>query len=104
MSKVERVSVAGLKVAKILYDFVVDEVIPGTGIDADTFWQGLDRILQLFAPVNRGLLQRRDALQAKIDDWFRGQRGRPFDESAHRAFLGEIGYLVPEGPPFKIDT
>jgi malate synthase len=104
MSEVERVSVAGLKVAKILHDFVVDEVIPGTGIEAGAFWQGLDRILQRFAPVNRALLQRRDALQAKIDDWYRGQRGRPFDEPAHKAFLLDIGYLVPEGPAFAIDT
>ncbi len=104
MSDVERVSVAGLKVAKILHDFIVDEVIPGTGIEPGAFWHGLDRILQRFAPINRALLQRRDALQAKIDDWFRARLGRPFDEPAHKAFLKEIGYLMPEGPPFTIDT
>ncbi len=104
MSEVERVSVAGLKVAKILHDFVVNEVIPGTGIEAAAFWQGLDQIIHRFAPVNRALLQRRDDLQAKIDDWYRGQRGRPFDEGAHKAFLKGIGYLVPEGPAFAVDT
>ena len=104
MAEVQRVNVAGLTVAKILYDFVVEEVIPGTGIEPGAFWHGLDRILQRFAPVNRALLQRRDALQGKIDDWFRAQRGRAFDEPAHKAFLAEIGYLVPEGPAFTIDT
>jgi malate synthase len=104
MSGVERVSVQGSKVAKILHDFVVDEVIPGTGIEASSFWHGLDRVLHGFAPVNRALLQRRDALQAKIDDWYQGGRGQPFDEAAHKTFLEEIGYLVPEGPPFWVDT
>jgi malate synthase len=104
MFEVERVAVGGLKVAKILHDFVVNEVIPGTGIEAASFWQGLDRIVHDFAPCNRALLQKRDALQAKIDDWYRGRRGQPFDEATHKTFLADIGYLVPEGPPFKVDT
>ena len=104
MSEVERISVAGLKVAKVLHDFVVHEVIPGTGVDAVSFWRGLDDIIVRFAPVNRALLQRRDELQAKIDHWYRGRRGRAIDEAADKALLQDIGYLVPEGPPFKIDT
>ena len=104
MSGVERVSIAGLKVAKVLHDFVVNEVIPGTGIEASAFWQGLDRIVHRSAPVNRALLQRRDELQAKIDGWHRERRGRPFDEAAHKVFLEEIGYLVSEGPAFAVDT
>jgi len=104
MSEVERVAVGGLKVTKILHDFVVNEVIPGTGIEAASFWRGLDRIVHDFAPRNRALLQKRDELQAKIDDWYRGRRGQPFDEAAHKTFLADIGYLVPEGPPFKVDT
>jgi malate synthase len=104
MSEIQRVSVHGLKVAQILHDFIVDEVLPEANIDAAAFWQGLDRIVHRFAPVNRALLQRRDVLQAKIDDWNRAQRGRPFNVAAHKAFLEEIGYLVPEGPAFKVDT
>ena len=104
MPETPRVSVQGLKVARILHDFVVNEVLPGTGIEASGFWLGLDRIIHRFAPLNRALLQRRDALQAKIDDWYRGRRRRPFDEAAHKTFLAEIGYLVPEGAPFKVDT
>ena len=104
MSEVERVSVAGLKVARVLHDFVVHEVIPGTGIEAAAFWQDLGDIIQKFAPLNHALLRRRDDLQAKIDDWYRGRRGRDIDETADKAFLEEIGYLVPEGPAFKINT
>jgi len=104
MPETQRVSVHGLKVARILHDFVVNDVVPGAGIEASAFWLGLDRIIHRFAPLNRALLQRRDALQAKIDDWYRGRRGRPFDEAAHKTFLEEIGYLVPQGPHFKVDT
>ncbi len=104
MSEVERVSVAGLQVARVLYDFVVHEVIPGTGIEPAAFWQDLADIIQKFAPLNHALLQQRDALQAKIDDWYRGRRGRDLDEAADKTFLQEIGYLVPEGPAFKINT
>ena len=104
MPETQRVAIHGLKVARILHDFVVDEVLPGTGIEASGFWLGLDRIIHRFAPLNRALLQRRDALQAKIDDRYRGRRGRPFDAAADKTFLEEIGYLVPEGPPFKVDT
>jgi len=104
MSDVERVSVAGLQVAKILYDFVVREALPETDIESASFWQGLDRIVHRFAPLNHALLQRRDALQAPIDEWYRSRRGRAFDEAAHKSFLQDIGYLVPEGPPFRVDT
>ena len=104
MSETPRASVHGLKVARILHDFVVNDVLPGTRIEASAFWLGLDRIIHHFTPLNRALLQRRDALQAKIDDWYRGRRGQPFDEAAHKALLEQIGYLIPEGRLFKVDT
>ena len=104
MSESNRVSVDGLSIAEVLHNFIVNEALPGTGFDAAAFWQGLDRIVQRFAPLNRALLQRRDELQAKIDEWYGSRRGRASDAVAHRAFLEEIGYLVPEGPPFQVDT
>ena len=79
MSGLDRVSVGNLKVAKVLHDFILEEVMPGTGIDAATFWRGLDRIVHDFAPRNRALLKRRDELQAKIDAWYRARRGQPSD-------------------------
>src|SRR6185437_3406215 len=103
MSGLDRESVGNLQVAKVLYDFVVQEVLPGTAIEAAVFWRGLDRIIHDFAPRNRALLKRRDELQAKVDAWYRARRAQPSDVGAHKAFLSEIGYLVPEGPDFKVD-
>jgi malate synthase len=104
MTGLDRVSVGNLKIAKVLHDFIVQEAIPGTGIEPASFWQALDRIVHEFAPRNRALLARRDELQAQIDGWYRARRGQPFDVGAQKAFLAEIGYLVPEAQDFKVDT
>ncbi len=100
----ERIQVGGLQVAAELHRFIETEALPGTGVTPQQFWSGLDGILHDLAPRNRALLARRDELQAKIDDWYRGRRGQPFDRAAHRAFLEEIGYLLPEGPDFTVGT
>ncbi|MFM7685891.1 MAG: malate synthase G [Actinomycetota bacterium] len=92
----------GLHVATVLADFVEQEVLPGSGTDADTFWAGLARLAAEHAPRNRELLQRRDELQAAIDEWHR--RNPAFDRAAYRAFLEEIGYLVPPGPSFEVSS
>ena len=94
----------GLKVAKPLYEFITDEVLPGTGIAAAAFWTGLDEILHELAPRNRALLTERDILQAKIDAWLKARRGRDFDAPTYKAFLKDIGYLKTEGPDFTVDT
>ena len=99
-----RVSAGGLQVAQELYDFIEIEALPGTGIGAAAFWDGFGRIAAGFIPRNRALLARRDALQARIDAWHKARAGRPHDPAAYKAFLSEIGYLVPEGPDFSIDT
>src|SRR3990172_1698309 len=100
----DRVVVDGLSVAGVLYDFINKEVLPGTGVPEAGFWTRLDRIIHDLSPKNRALLAKRDILQAKIDDWHRARKGKPFDLPAYKAFLGEIGYLVPEGPDFAVDT
>lgn len=99
----DRISVAGLGVAKELFDFVNGEAIPGTGIDASAFWQGFSEIVGDLAPKNRALLARRDELQNQIDAWHR-QNGAPSDMAAYRRFLTDIGYLLPEGPAFQVTT
>ncbi|WP_068160367.1 malate synthase G [Rhodococcus phenolicus] len=100
----ERVQVGGLQVAKVLYDFVNNEAIPGSGVDADTFWAGADKVVHDLAPRNRELLAVRDDLQAKIDSWHRDRAGQPHDAAAYKAFLQEIGYLVPVPAPFEVTT
>ncbi|MGQ2968127.1 MAG: malate synthase G [Allorhizobium sp.] len=93
----------GLSIDQRLYDFIVARAIPGTEVDADTFFAGFSKIVHALAPKNRTLLAKRDSLQAEIDAWYR-QNGAPSDMEAYEAFLREIGYLLPEGPDFKIET
>jgi len=100
----ERVQVGGLQVAKVLYDFVNNEAIPGTGVDAAAFWAGADSVIHDLAPKNRALLAKRDELQAKIDAWHRARAGQAHDAVAYKAFLQEIGYLLPEAEDFQATT
>ncbi|WP_292046475.1 MULTISPECIES: malate synthase G [unclassified Brevundimonas] len=95
---------AGLSVAGELIALIEREVLPGLGLDAAAFWAGATAIFERFAPENRALLNRRDALQGQIDAWQRARRGQPYDVSASEAFLREIGYLVEEPQPFTITT
>lgn len=99
-----RVSVAGLQVDQTLFDFVEQHALPATGIESGNFWQGFADLLDELAPRNRALLAKRDAIQRELDGWNQAQRGKPLDMPAYKAFLSEIGYLVPEGEPFAITT
>ncbi len=101
---VERVQAGRSQIAAELYAFVENEVLPGLGLASDVFWRDFDALLHDLAPVNRDLLTKRERLQARIDAWHKPRRGQPTDMEAYRAFLGEIGYLVPEGPDFSIET
>ena len=100
----QRIQQGGLQIASELYSLVNDEIIPGTGIAADHFWQSLEAILTDLGPVNKALLAKRDDLQQQIDDWHRERAGQPHDFAAYKAFLTEIGYLQPEGEDFQITT
>jgi malate synthase len=95
---------AGISVDEALHRFMEDEALPGTGVEAAAFWTALSELSSRFGPRNRALLETRDRLQARIDAYERDNRGRPRDPQAYRAFLADIGYLVPEGPPFTIET
>jgi malate synthase len=98
-----RIEIAGLRVAGELFTFLADEALPGTGIGEVEFWKRFAALINDLAPKNRALLARRDALQAQLDAWYRAH-GAPTDMAAYRAFLTEIGYLVPEGPDFSVAT
>ena len=100
----ERVQVGGLQVAKALYDFVNNEAIPGTGIAAEQFWAGAAAVIKDLAPKNRALLAKRDELQAQIDAWHQARKGQAHDAAAYKAFLQEIGYLLPEPEDFHATT
>ena len=100
----ERVATGNLRVAKVLYDFINNEALPGTDIDPDTFWAGVDKVVTDLGPRNQELLARRDELQAQIDKWHRHRVIEPIDQGAYRQFLVDIGYLRPEPEDFAVTT
>ena len=100
----DRIEAGTLQVDKELYDFINNEALPGTGVSPESFWSGLDRLVHDLSPRNRELLATRDDLQAKIDDWYQENRDQPIDLPDYKAVLQEIGYLVPEGGDFTVNT
>ena len=100
----EHVQVGGLQVAKVLFDFVNDEAIPGTGLGTEQFWAGAEKIINDLAPKNKALLAKRDDLQARIDAWHQARQGQAHDAAAYKAFLQDIGYLLPEAADFQAGT
>ena len=100
----ERVTVGNLRVAPVLYDFITNEALAGTGIDPDTFWSGVDKVVADLTPKNQELLARRDELQAQIDRWHRARIIGGFEAEEYKQFLTDIGYLEPEPADFTIRT
>jgi malate synthase len=100
MSRIER---NGLAIDEALHTFLVEEALAGSGIDADQFFAAFSTIVHDLAPKNRALLNKRDQLQMQMDEWYR-KNGAPSDMAQYEAFLREIGYLLPEGPDFKVET
>jgi malate synthase len=100
----DRVNVGALRVARVLYDFVNNEALPGTGLDPDSFWAGVDKVVTDLSPKNQDLLARRDELQAQIDKWHRQRAIGPHDADEYKKFLIDIGYLLPEPADFSITT
>ena len=100
----DRVTVGNLRVAPVLYDFINNEALPGTDIDPDTFWSGVDKVVADLTPRNEDLLARRDDLQAQIDRWHRARVVGGFEPEDYKQFLTDIGYLEPEPADFSITT
>ena len=99
-----RVARAGLQVDQVLAQFLEDRALPGTGLDTARFWSGFADLIHDLGPRNRDLLAKRDLIQSQIDTWHKARRGQSVDPVAYSDFLREIGYLLPEGEDFQIDT
>ncbi len=99
-----RTQIGGLKIANVIKELVESQILPGSGINSTTFWTELEQIVNDLTPKNRALLARRDELQSQIDQWHQKQAGKPLDATAYKAFLMEIGYLLPEVEDFTIET
>src|SRR5271154_3904730 len=95
---------SGLEVAEPLCEFIEGGVAQAVGLQPERLWDGLAKLLADLAPLNRKLLARRDALQSQIDHWYRQQGAPALQIAEQEAFLRQIGYLVPQGPPFQIGT
>src|SRR5690349_4746665 len=93
----------GLFIDEDLHGFLVNEALPGTGIKPEKFFAAFSEIVHELEPRNKALLQKRDAMQMRIDDWHKAH-GAPSDMALYEAFLREIGYIVPEGPDFSVTT
>ena len=100
----DRIEKHGLKVAQSLADFIDQEALPGTGVSEAAFWQGLSELAHDLGPKNRALVAHRELLQSQIDDWHSAHKGQAHDSEAYKSFLYEVGYLVPEGEDFDIET
>ena len=97
------VQVGNLQVAQILFDFINEQVLPGSEVEQHTFWNGFDELIHDLAPINKDLLAHRDELQTKINDWHKENKDG-FDLASYKAFLEEIGYLEPKVTDYKIET
>jgi malate synthase len=102
MSKTTKV--ANLAVDTELYDFVNEEALPGTSLSPESFWDRFSLVIEKLSPRNRDLLEKRELLQSKINEWHIDRRDEDFDPKLYREHLVSIGYLVPEGEPFSINT
>ncbi|CAB1213212.1 malate synthase G [Acinetobacter bouvetii] len=96
-----RIQKGKLAIAKELYDFIENEALPGSGLDSETYWKNFEQVVVDLSPKNKALLAKRDDIQAKIDEWHRNNK---FELEAYKAFLTEIGYLLPEVEDFQIST
>ncbi len=104
MPTAARIAESDLQIDHELHAFLVEELIPGSGVTREDFFRGLSDLVHSLGPRNRQLLARRVEMQSKIDDWHREHARKPRDAAAYREFLEAIGYLVEEGEPFSITT
>ena len=93
-----------LKIDEGFFDFINNEVLPGTEIDKDFFWNNFSKLIYDFEPINQQLLKKRVIIQQQLDIWHKERLGRDYDLEEYKKFLYDIGYLVEEGDNFTIDT
>ena len=94
----------GLKISTTLFNFINDEVIPGTNVKPDDFWLKFSKTVHELAPINKELLEKRETIQKKIDDWHKSNNGKEFNKTDYVSFLKSIEYLIDEKDDFQIIT
>ena len=94
----------GLKISSILFDFVNKEIIPGTDIQTDKFWDGFEKTVHELAPINKRLIEKRETIQKQIDNWHKKNKGKELNKKEYTEFLKSISYIVEEKEDFNIET
>jgi len=94
----------GLKISSTLFEFINNEVIPGTNIKPDDFWNKFEKVIHELAPINKNLIKKRDIVQKKIDEWHKNNKNKDFDKKEYTSFLKSISYITEEKEDFKIET
>ena len=93
-----------LKISSILYEFINKEVIPGTNINVDDFWNKFEKAVNELAPINKSLIEKRDKIQKQIDEWHKKNKGKDFNKKEYKNFLKSTSYISEEKEDFKIET
>lgn len=101
---IQRVTSHELQIDEQLYNFIEQQALPGSGVDSANFWQGLSALIHNLGSKNKELLAKREEIQSEIDNWHLAHKGQPIDMGEYKLFLSGIGYLVPEGPDFSVET
>ena len=99
-----RIEINGLKISSTLYEFINKEVIPGTKVNPNEFWNKFSKAVYELAPINKRLIEKREFIQKKIDEWHISNRGKEFNKIEYINFLKSIGYLIEEKNDFNIET
>ena len=100
----EKVIKNKLKISKVLYEFLENDVLSPLNVNSDLFWKGFEEIIYKFSPLNKKLLEKRDEIKNLIDDFYKNNKDKVINQEEYINFLRDIGYIVPEGPDFKIET
>ena len=101
MSLVEK---NGLKINSKIFEFINKEVLPGTKIDSDDFWNKFEKVVHELSPINKNLIEKREIIQKKIDEWHKNNKGKSLNKREYRDFLKSISYIKEEKEDFKIET
>ena len=99
-----RIDKNGLKISSTLFEFINNDVIPGTNLKSDDFWNKFEKVVHELAPLNKNLIQKREDIQKKIDTWHNQNKGKNLDKEEYIEFLKSISYIVEEKEDFNIET
>ena len=94
----------GLKISLVLFDFINNEALPGTNIKSDDFWNKFEKVVHELSPINKNLIEKREIIQKKIDEWHKNNKGKSLNKREYKDFLKPISYIKEEKEDFKIET